>query len=104
MSTFNLERGTGRTKRMVMSLPEGGCAVVLHNHDFIAYIRHMISDLRGGDFLKTVRFATLECVDHLRGFDRPICVDHFVAEYASDRRLRREYDILFELKQRQQAF
>lgn len=92
-------RGTGRTKRMVMELPEGGCVVVAHNGDGVAYIRRMIGDLRGGDFLKSVRIASLAYVENLHGLDLPIFIDHFVLEYAFDRHLRREYEILFQLQQ-----
>lgn len=92
------ERGTGRTKRMVMSLPEGGCVVVVHTPDFIRYVRNMIGDLRGAEFLKSVRLASLSYVDNLHGLDLPIYIDHFVVEYAWDRHLRRELEILLELQ------
>lgn len=92
-------RGTGRTKRMVMSLPEGGCIVVAHNFIGHEHIKRMIGDLRGGDFLKSVRLVTLDRVESLRGLDLPIFVDHFVVEYAWDRHLRREYEMLLMLEQ-----
>jgi hypothetical protein len=92
-------RGTGRTKRMVMDLPEDGCMVVAHNQDGLTYIRNMIGDLRGGSFLKSVRLSTLAYVENLRGLDLPIFVDHFVLEYAFDRHLHREYEILLQLQQ-----
>lgn len=53
------QRGSGRTKRMVMSLPEGGCVVVIHESGFRLYLQHMIGDLRGGEFLKSVRIVPL---------------------------------------------
>ena len=91
------DRGTGRTKRMVMDLPEGGCVVVAHNQGGLVYIRHMVGDLRGDDFLKSVRFTTLDCAENLRGIELPIFVDHFVHDYAWECRLRREYEILMEI-------
>lgn len=92
-------RGTGRTKRMVMQLPEDGCVVVAHNQDGLIYINHMINDLRGREFLKSVRLVSLPYVENLCGLDLPIFVDHFVLEYAFDRHLRREYEILMHLQQ-----
>jgi hypothetical protein len=77
------QRGSGRTKRMVMSLPEGGCVVVIHENSFRDYLRHLIDDLRGGSFLKSVRIVPLaDSERYLRGLRLPIFVDHYVSEYA----------------------
>lgn len=95
----NPTRGIGRTKQMVMDLPEGGCVVVAHNQDGLIYIRNMIGDLRGATFLKSVRLTSLAYVENLRGLDLPIFADHYVLAYAFDRHLHREYEILLQLQQ-----
>jgi hypothetical protein len=96
-------RGTGRTRRMVEHLPVSGCAVVVHNADGLRYVRQMIADLRGVEFLKTVRLCTLENVDNLRGVALPIYVDHYVRAFASNSVfLRIKFDLLCDLIRRQE--
>lgn len=94
MTEEDPQRGTGRTKAMVKSLPDAPCIVVVHSHGFIWYVKRMIADLRGPDVLAKVRFVSLSNVNALRGLRLPIFVDHFVHDHAFQNHMRYEYSVL----------
>lgn len=88
-------RGTGRTKNMVMSLPETGCIVVVHERNFVNYVKTMALDLRGPVLAKSIRFVALEDVERrIRGYELPIFIDHYVTKYAFRTKRWRELDVL----------
>lgn len=72
-------RGIGKTKELVMSLPETGCVVVVHNPDMKRYISQMIYDLRGKEVLDNTKIRTVSRrgdEGYLYGLNVPIFVDH----------------------------
>lgn len=72
-------RGTGKTKAMVMALPEGGAFIVAHSFQMDRYIERMIFDLRGRDFFKLCHVHAVHgqmCTNRLHGLRIPIFVDH----------------------------
>jgi hypothetical protein len=69
----------GRTKAMVMALPEGGAFVVVHSAVMARYVERMIYDLRGRDFFKRCHVHPVHghgSLSRLYGLRIPIFVDH----------------------------
>lgn len=69
----------GKTKAMVLALPEGGAFVVVHSAVMARYVERMIFDLRGRDFFKLCHVHAIHgqmCTNRLRGLRIPIFVDH----------------------------
>ena len=72
-------RGTGRTKAMVMALPEGGACVITHGAEVRRYIERMIYDLRGRDFLRSCKVCVIyghSDLGRLQGLLMPTFIDH----------------------------
>lgn len=73
-------RGTGRTTRMVDSLPaEGGYVVIVHNEHMIRYVKELIAERRGELVLRAgrvVRVSRERDNEQIRGLDLPFFVDH----------------------------
>jgi hypothetical protein len=77
---------TGRTKSMVMSLPDTGACVIVHSGSMRRYIERMMFDLRGRDFLKRCKVLVIyghSDLHRLNGLSLPTFVDH-AFEYCSD--------------------
>lgn len=72
-------RGTGLTKDMVMALPDGGAAVIVHSADMRDYVLRMVRDLRGIELAKRCKMIVLQShrdLAHLQGLRVPVYVDH----------------------------
>jgi uncharacterized protein YodC (DUF2158 family) len=87
-------RGSGRTREMVMALPEGGATVVVHVERMRRYVRDMIRDLRGAYTAGRTRIdvvASLPDAVQLYNAPQPIYLDHAFEELlpALARELRR---------------
>lgn len=73
-------RGSGRTYRMIMALQPGAVVLSRDNGD---WLRHMIRDLRGGDFdckvisCKATKAGVYEAM-HRHRIKPPVAMDHFV--------------------------
>lgn len=85
MSADN-ERGSGRTTRQIMSMPESGGVYVVHTAPMVMHTRRLMSDHRGDEFQRrcyVVRVGDMGDVDHLRGLRLPIYIDHAWSEWAT---------------------
>lgn len=73
-------RGTGRTTRMVDSLPaEGGYVVIVHNAHTARYVEELIAERRGDEVRRAGRVVEVSRerdADRVRGLDLPFFVDH----------------------------
>lgn|GEM_PF-3134067 len=78
------KRRSGRTHRMIMSLPKGGAVVVVHSPTMIGVFRDLIRDLRGSEIADATRVvAAPSMADEramVRGLSLPVFRDHFVDE------------------------
>lgn len=84
-------RGTGKTKAMVMALPDEGACVVVHNAAMVRYVEHMIYDLRGKDMMKCCKVISVSRhhdADRLQGLRMRTFVDHAFWWLTHDRHLR----------------
>jgi len=83
-------RGTGKTKAMVMALPDEGACVVVHNAAMVRYVERMIYDLRGKGLMNRCKVLRIEHqgdADRLQGLRMRTFVDHAFWWLASDRHL-----------------
>ena len=82
--TAGEKRRSGRTHRMIMSLPKGGAVVVVHSPAMIGIFRDLIRDLRGAEIADATRVvAAPSMADEravVRGLSLPVFRDHFVDE------------------------
>lgn len=79
-------RGTGLTKAMVMSLPETGAAVIVHNSVMRDYVMRMVRDLRGPDVAKRCKVLVLQHhsdLARLHGLRVQVHVDHAFSDSVS---------------------
>jgi len=80
------KRGSGRTKKMVMSLPDNsGAFVIVHSRAMWVYVDRMIRDLKKSPPERHFRILVVDSpfdVDRLRGHSLPIFVDHAFWELA----------------------
>ena len=78
------KRRSGRTHRMMMSLPKGGAVVVVHSACMIGVFRDLIRDLRGDEIADATRVvAAPSMADErtmVRSLSLPVFRDHFVDE------------------------
>lgn len=74
------DRRTGRTTRMVMSLPaEGGYVVIVHNQVMVKELQDLIDRHRGELVRRAGRVVAISREDDnflIRGLDFPFFVDH----------------------------
>lgn len=92
-------RGTGKTKAMVMALPDEGACVVVHNASMVRYVEHMINDLRGKDLMnrcKVISVARQHDADRLQGLRMRTFVDHAFWWLTSDPHLRARVECLLD--------
>jgi|GEM_PF-5993963 len=90
-------RGTGKTKAMVMALPDEGACVVAHNAAMVRYVDQMIYDLRGKDLMKRCKVLRIERqgdADRLQGLRMRTFVDHAFWWLARDLHLLRRVECL----------
>ncbi|UHS56845.1 hypothetical protein [Agrobacterium vaccinii] len=90
-------RGVGKTKAMVMALPNDGACIVVHTAPMVRYVERMIYDLRGKDMLKRCKVRRVESqgdADRLQGLRMRTFVDHAFWELTHDRHLARRVDYL----------
>jgi hypothetical protein len=90
-------RGTGKTKAMVMALPEEGACVVVHAAPMVRYVERMIYDLRGKVMLRRCKVWRVERqgdADRLQGLRMRTFVDHAFWDLTHDRHLARHVDHL----------
>lgn len=90
-------RGTGKTKAMVMALPDEGACVVVHNASMVRYVEHMICDLRGIDLMKRCKVISVSRqhdADRLQGLRMRTFVDHAFWWLAHDLNLVRRVECL----------
>lgn len=104
MKNDGLMRGTGRTRAMVMELPEDGAIVVVHTWALGDYIKQMIRDLRGPVAAHNIEIAMVE--DHYDALHlqrlwldtrKPIFVDHAFHNGVVDGRVHKEVGMTVEL-------
>lgn len=76
-------RGTGRTTRMIMQLPEG-CIFIVHLQEFVKPMQERIRELRGANFKARV-VALSNARRLLMGVKELIRIDHFVWDFVSDK-------------------
>lgn len=89
--------GDGKTKAMVMALPDDGACVVVHNAAMVRYVERMIYDLRGKDMMKRCKVLRIERqgdADRLQGLRMRTFVDHAFWELTRDNHLARRVDCL----------
>jgi hypothetical protein len=74
------QRGTGRTKALVMSLPVDGATVVVPSPNEARYIMQMIADIRGADALRKTHVEVVRSRHDAaligRGRSGPVYIDH----------------------------
>jgi len=90
-------RGTGKTKAMVMALPDEGACVVVHNASMVRYVEQMIYDLRGKDLMKRCKVISVSRqhdADRLQGLRMRTFVDHAFWWLAHDLHLVRRVECL----------
>ncbi len=82
--TASEKRRSGRTHRMVMSLPSDGAVVIVHSPSAIGIFRDVIAELRGPEVAACTRVvAAPSLADEraaTRGLSLPVFRDHFVDE------------------------
>ncbi|MDR5008289.1 hypothetical protein RGK87_04615 [Agrobacterium fabacearum] len=90
-------RGAGKTKAMVMALPDNGACVVVHTAPMVRYVEQMIYDLRGKDIMKRCKVMSVSRqhdADRLQGLRMRTFVDHAFWELTHDRHLARRVECL----------
>jgi hypothetical protein len=90
-------RGTGKTKAMVMALPDEGACVVVHNQPMVRYVERMIYDLRGKGLMKRCKVFLVDSqhgADRLQGLSMRTFVDHAFWGLTRDLHLARRVDCL----------
>lgn len=76
-------RNTGRTTRMIMSLPVGGAVIVVPSPEVAMVVNDLVLRLRGPEFdqlCNTVIVRRASDISQLAGVDRWISYDHTFME------------------------
>lgn len=82
--TAGEKRRSGRTHRMILSLPAGGAVVIVHSPSMLGVFRDLIRNLRGDEIADAIRVIAAPSMSDertvLRGLSLPVFRDHFVDE------------------------
>lgn len=82
--TAGEKRRSGRTHRMIMSLPKDGAVVIVHSPSMIGIFRDTIRALRGDDVSSVTRVVAAPTIADeqavVRRLSLPVFRDHFVEE------------------------
>lgn len=98
-------RGTGRTTREIMRMPDEGGIFIVHNGPMRSYVHDLMEHHRGEDFAQRCLIAVvrnLEDVDRVRGIRLPIYIDH--AWFDAPGTTYDMYDRLLEVKRDHACF
>ena len=100
-SEEDIIRQTGRTTRMVKSLPTDGCYIVVWKLGFANSIKRLIAEHRPDIDPRTVRFISGVSRDHvmenLRGTNLPVYVDH-VTWYVWNEKGLKQFNLYYDRK------
>lgn len=76
-------RGTGKTSRLIESLPDAPCFVMIHQLSFQTYFKELVKKIRPDYNLDNITFVGYHghnWRDHTQMRNKPLFVDHWVYE------------------------
>lgn len=77
-------RRSGRTRRMILSLPADGAVVIVHSPSVVGIVRDLIRELRGDEVAALARVVAAPTIADERAvtarLSLPVVRDHFVDE------------------------
>ena len=76
----HMGRQTGKTYKMIMSIPNEPIFIMVHKNSYSKEIIRMVKELRPDYNTDNIRFVTPLSTDRLLGFNRPIYVDNCVLD------------------------